>query len=229
MKDKFFNLTNLLYLALVLALFASLNHVAYAFSTVNGGNQFEAYVSAIAIDLGLLALAAGINKRKRERRSVRWLWFGVALFSVISTYANWLAGTVHVGPLQANMTGFGSFLVTLRPVLLSAVLPTLVIFLSEVVSGDHQRQVIVAEREAKKEAKKQNLPAFEPGDANALNQANEAKQMNVTRRRERLLELVHQDMSHSDLARELGVSLSTVKRDLRAVQNGHTNGRDGGQ
>lgn len=221
MKEKVFSLQNLLYLALVLALFASLNHVAYAFSTVNSGNQIEAYVSAIAIDLGMLALAAGINKRRRERRSTRGLWFGVILFSVISTYANWLAGLAHVNQLEVTLSSFSSWLVNLRPVLLSAVLPTLVIFLSEVVSEDHQREVIRAERQAKKEAKQESIELYEPGNQDTLTLARETKQANVNQRREQLVNLLDRDMSHSEIAGELGVSLSTVKRDLKAVQNGN--------
>jgi hypothetical protein len=66
--SRFLSINTLLYVALILALAASLQHVAFAFASTNGGNWLEAYISAVAIDLGLLALAAAISKRARARR-----------------------------------------------------------------------------------------------------------------------------------------------------------------
>ena len=147
---RFLNTQHLLWVALVLALASSLGHVAYAFSTVNGGNWVEAYISAVAIDLGLLALAHGIAKRRSDRRGTSSLWGGVVLFSLISTYANWLAGIMHIRPVEVELSRVGQALVSLRPLLLSAVLPVLVIYLSEIVSGNHQVEVKAAEREAQR-------------------------------------------------------------------------------
>lgn len=143
---KLWNSTTLLYIALPLALLSSLRHVAYAFSTTNGGNWIEAYLSAIAIDVGLMALAVGINQRKKTGQNTLILWGGVIFFSLISTYANWLAGAVHVEELTAvGVSRFGVWLISLRPIVLSAVLPTLVIYLSEIVSRDcEMSQKVVA-------------------------------------------------------------------------------------
>ena len=121
MKAKLWNLNTLLYVALLLALLSSLGHVAFAFSTVNGGNWTEAYLSAIAIDVGLLGLAAGINLRKAQHRGTKWLWAGVIFFSAISTYANWLAGLAHVKAFDNELGKTAAWLVSLRPILLSAV------------------------------------------------------------------------------------------------------------
>ncbi len=223
---QLFSIQTLLYIALVLALIASLGHVAFAFSTTNGNNWAEAYISAIAIDLGLLALAVGIHKRVKAKRSTWPLWFGVALFSVISTYANWLAGIVHVEPIQTEVGQWGQWLVSLRPILLSSVLPVLVIYLSEIVSSDYQVSLTEAEKEAKKIAKAQNIHSINPNDTDfdtdtgnieLLDVANQERQLIVELRREKVHDLSNQGNSQAQIADQLGVSLSTVKRDTKAL------------
>lgn len=223
MKEKLWHLNSLLYLALLLALLSSLGHVAYAFTTVNGANWTEAYISAVAIDIGLLALAAGINQRKGQRRDTRWLWAGVIFFSAISTYANWLAGLAHVKPFGQELGRFAAWLVTLRPILLSAVLPILVIYLSEIVSGNYQVDQEQARKEARKQAKKNENTAFVPGDLAALDRANDAKRAAIAQRRDRVLDLLGQGQGPGDIAAALEVSVKTIRRDIEAV-SGRTNG-----
>ncbi len=153
-KHSFFNLTNLLYLTLILALMSSLRHVAYSFATTNGGNYWEAYCSAIAIDLGLLAMAASINHRKKSNRKSYMLWGGVGLFSAVSTFANWTAGKVHVETLTVNTSDFGQWLIDNRPLFLSGILPMLVIYLTEVLSDSYQANAVAEQAKAKREATK---------------------------------------------------------------------------
>lgn len=214
----------LLYIALILALLASLKHVAFAFATTNGGDWFEAYVSAIAIDLGMLALAAGINRQRYHKRPTKWLWLGVATFSVISTYANWIAGIVHVTPIDVELGSMAQWLVSLRPIVLSGVLPLLVIYLSEIVSGDYRESQIIADKEAKKAAKVQVHsandtiePAFVPGDTVALEKANQVKQETIETRRQEVLIHANNGMTQAEIAELTGYSLSTVKRDLKQL------------
>lgn len=152
---KIFTLNGLLYMALVTALYSSLSHVAFAISSVNGGNMIEAYASAIAIDLGLLALAAGIMKRKKAQMKTKMLWGGVILFSIISTYANWLSAVHHMKSLQTVDIGqFGNWLISIRPILLSGILPILVIYLSEVLSNNYQIQEQREKNRLSRQAKK---------------------------------------------------------------------------
>lgn len=153
-KHSIFNLTNLLYLTLVLALASSLRHVAFAFATTNGGNYWEAYCSAIAIDLGLLAMAASINHRKKSNRKSYMLWGGVGLFSAVSTYGNWISGKVHFQEMVVNTSSFGTWLIENRPIFLSAILPMLVIYLTEVLSDSYQANAVAEQAKVKREATK---------------------------------------------------------------------------
>lgn len=246
--SQLYTLQSLLYLALILALGASLNHVAYAFSTVNGGGRIEAYISAIAIDIGLLALAAGINTRKQQGRKTAPLWAGVVLFSLVSIYANWLAGITHLAEIElkissepVSFSGYElnpvSFLVNMRPVLLSGVLPILVIYLSEIVSGNHQQAQIEAQKEAKKAQKRGQMSRkIGADDTNSkrpdkqtdeerlahLEEANRSKEAKIEARRAQVLSLAKKGMSQNEIASELKghgfrASLSTIKRDFEAL------------
>ncbi|MFA6134418.1 MAG: hypothetical protein WC869_10440 [Phycisphaerae bacterium] len=131
------------WLALVLALAGSLRHVAWSFASIEHGNLIAGYIQAAGVDLGLLALALGIQERRRMRLDARPLWAGVALFSVISIYANFVFGWVHADAVDAPLSAA-------RPVVLSAVLPVLVLFLSEIAGQDAQRAIAASERDARK-------------------------------------------------------------------------------
>lgn len=226
MKAKLWHLNSLLYLALLLALLSSLGHVAFAFSTVNGQNWTEAYISAVAIDVGLVTLAAGINQRKTQRRATTILWAGVGFFSLISIYANWLAGLAHVADIPGHSD---SWLVSLRPILLSAVLPVLVIYLSEIASGNHQVDQAAAQRELKRQAKRESIWANEPGSVDTLTLANENRADQKAERMNQALDLLRQGMSRPAVASELGVSVSTVKRYAKELNGRAHVGQDGEQ
>jgi hypothetical protein len=205
MKARILSIQTLLYVALVLALLSSLKHVAFAFTTVNGNDWIEAYLSAIAIDVGLLALAAGINRRKSQKRNTTMLWVGIALFSLISVYANWLAGVVHVSQLSAKVSGFALFLANLRPILLSSVLPLLVIYLSEVAT-DNEEYAQQQEARAQKRSAKRRV-ATEIADVNA---------QRVASKKQKVAQLVGlleatPDATNNELANQLQVSESTIR------------------
>lgn len=211
--NRLWSLNSLLYLALLLALLSSLRHVAFAFGTVNGGHWFESYLSAVAIDVGLLALAAGINQRKAQRRGARWLWAGVGFFSVISVYANWLAGLAHV----EDIAGADNWLVTLRPVLLSAVLPVLVIYLSEIVSGNHAADVAQGEREAKRRQNQDTGRRERLQSDDTVTRAGDARVTAIDTRRAAVLARLQAGETQEDIAQAVGVSLRTIKRDIKEL------------
>lgn len=128
---KLFRAQNLLWLALALALTGSLTHVAWGFATLEQGNLVLGYIQAIAVDVGLFAIAVGIQQNRAQGRPTGALWGGVFFFSAISTYANLLHGLAFASPLV--LPGW-EWLVALRPFLLSAVLPILVVYLAEVAA-----------------------------------------------------------------------------------------------
>lgn len=169
MLRRIFNLQSLLVVAMLLAFAGSLQHVAWAFSTLEEGNIVVGYLSAIAVDAGLLCLALGIQHYKRANRSTAALWLGVLGFSAISTYANLLHGIQFRADI--NLTGWTKnlslvgWLDYLRPILLSSVLPILVIYLAEVISGNfsyerEQEDVLDVSRKRTKQGRQERLDAM---------------------------------------------------------------------
>jgi hypothetical protein len=144
---RLWSIQSLLWLALVLALVGSLRHVAWGFSTLERGDLIAGYVQAVAVDVGLFALAIGIQDRRRQARPTLALWVGVGLFSLVSTYANLLHGLYFATDIGLSSW---AWLVGARPVILSGVLPALVIYLSEVAGDDRNYTAKIAEREAKR-------------------------------------------------------------------------------
>ena len=211
----------LLNLSLILALAASLHHVAYAFSSVNGGSLVAGYTSAIALDVGLISLAIGIKTRKGQGRSLSLLWLGVAGFTLVSVYANWLSGISHLVAIDANAGSFGNWLVWLRPILLSGVIPILAVYLSEIVSGDREIDEKIAQKQERKRIKRLSFEANDTTTNELLSQANDTRQSNIAQRRDRVNELIGAGMSQTDIADELSVSLATVKRDTKHLNNGN--------
>lgn len=137
MKNRLINTT--LWLAYLLALAASLGHVAATFNRFERPDaQYGGWLAAVAVDLGLAALAYAIQQRKRARRSVRSLWAGVMIFAAISGYANVLHA-LSVSPA----TPFAA-------IAFSATLPGLVVLLGEIVSSDDAAQADAIEREQRR-------------------------------------------------------------------------------
>jgi len=133
MKTRLAN--SALWMAYLLALAASISHVAWTFNTLEQPSHVWAgWVAAIAVDAGLAALAYAIQQRKRAGRSVRSLWAGVIVFASISAYAN----TLHALSLSGDM---------FKAIVLSATLPLLVVYLGEIVSSDDAAAMERAERE----------------------------------------------------------------------------------
>ncbi len=211
---KRFDVQYLLWLALVLALTGSLKHLAAIFASIDG-NTLLGWLQAIAIDTGLFALAYSIRQRKVAKRSVKPLWFGVTLFTSISIYGNLSYG------LLAEGGNLPDWMVATKPYILAGSLPVLVLFLSELLSDDRQHAQAEAEKEARKQAKQVDKSSKLPDIA----VANEARIANKKQRKQRLENLLETqpDATNSELARQLGVSRSTVRnyrQELATSSNG---------
>ncbi len=150
--------TALLVLVTLFVLAGSVHHVAYTFSTLEGGNIYWGYVQALGIDLGLLGLAYGIQLRKRQGRPTAPLWGVLVLITFISAYANYLYGIMHQQPLEVS-SAFDQVVVFLRPFLLSVTLPIIMFALIEIIGEDRNYALKLQEQ---KEEPAPAKPAPEP-------------------------------------------------------------------
>jgi len=222
MKFKLFDVQNLLWLALVLALVGSLKHLAAIFATVDG-NTVMGWVQAVAIDAGLFALAYSIRVRKTARRSIKQLWFGVGLFSLISIYGNYAYG------LLSTAGQLPGWIVTSKPVILAASLPILVLFLSELLSDDRQHAQAEAEKEAKKLERAERREHGEGFSLDVLNLANQARERNREQAIDALLAFLKENpnATQAQAGRVIGRAKATVGNYVNELQQSgrlHKNG-----
>lgn len=226
-KLSFLNIQSLLWLALALALAGSLKHLAGVFASIDG-NHMLGWLQAIAIDSGLFALAYSIRQRKSDKRSVKPLWFGVSLFSLISIYGNLAYALAADG---GNLPGWIS---ATKPYLLAASLPVLVLFLSELLSDDRQYRQDEAEKEARRAAKKVakkggksvQVELLPDGldTLDAINTARSATKDENLYRLSRLLD-ASPEATNTELAGQLGVSRGTIRNYKQELAgNGNGNG-----
>lgn len=137
MKNKVINVV--LWIAFLLAMAASIQHLASTFGTAEqAGAQWLGWIPAVAVDAGLAALAYTIQQRKRAKRPTKILWGGVVGFAIISALANLYHAlaveAVANLAIRAVLDSWGTLIA--KAILLSATLPAMYIFLGEIVSGD---------------------------------------------------------------------------------------------
>lgn len=218
--------TALLVLVTLFVLAGSVHHVAYTFSTLEGGHLLWGYVQALGIDLGILGLAYGIQLRKRQSRSTAPLWAVLSLVTFISAYANYLYGIMHQQPL-ATTSAFDSMVVFLRPFLLSVTLPIIMFALIEIIGEDRNYALQVAsgegraasdeEQTASREAQAEPVKA-----AVALAPTNERNHLPGGREAalEQLLYLLYErpTLTRAQLAAELGCSRQTLYNYLQELE-----------
>lgn len=142
-----------LWVAFLLAMSASVGHVAWAFGELEfDSSRWAGWLAALAVDSGLAAIAYSIQQRKRAKRSAWPLWFGVALFSLISAFANLLhALAARNGAVTISTFGAVDPLVLLQAIVLSASLPILVLYLGEIVSSDDAQSALQVQQKAEDE------------------------------------------------------------------------------
>ena len=126
-----------LWAALSLALFGTLGNTAWTFATVDNGDLLNGYIKAIAVDVGMIALAAHIQQRKRRSERTWPVWIGAFAFAGVSIYANYLHGVAHTTPLEAPLAEW-------RPHILAAILPLILLYLVEIVSHAPQPAPLTA-------------------------------------------------------------------------------------
>lgn len=145
MKTKLINAV--LWISFVLAMAASIQHLAWTFGTVERpGQEWLGWVPAIAVDAGLAALAYTIQQRRKAKRGVAVLWGGVAGFAFVSALAN----LYHALAVEQVALAEG-VIVWSKAIVLSATLPVAYIFLGEIISGDDAAAAERSEKQAERE------------------------------------------------------------------------------
>ncbi|MCX7992365.1 MAG: helix-turn-helix domain-containing protein [Fimbriimonadales bacterium] len=219
--------TALLVVVTLFVLAGSVHHVAYTFSTLEGGNLLWGYVQALGIDLGILGLAYGIQLRKRQGRSTLPLWSVLILVTFISAYANYLYGIMHQQPLE-TASAFDQMVVFLRPFLLSVTLPIIMFALIEIIGEDRnyalkmQSQEPAPSQQAQEAAptaatQSEAEPVYVVAQVAERSGNVQAKEATM----EQLLWLLYENpmLSRTKLAERLGCSRQTVYNYLQELES----------
>lgn len=153
MKNKIIEIV--LWLAFILAMGASVQHLAWTFGTVERpGFEWLGWIPAIAVDAGLASLAYTIQQRKRAKKPVVILWCGVIGFALVSAGANFYHALAVEGfALVATP------IMIAKAVVLSATLPVAYIFLGEIISGDDATAADRAAKQSEREQRRLDLQA----------------------------------------------------------------------
>jgi hypothetical protein len=164
MKKGFFTVQNFLRFSLVFVLIGSLRHVAWGFGTLEqetlrctvlfweaSCSLFWGYFQAIAVDLVVIALAYGIEQRKKATLPTGWYWVGMVGFVLVSTYANLLYGLVFSSAVaqSGDWPKLSEQMVYLKPFVLSGVLPIMLVYISHITAGSQAASVTVSRPELK--------------------------------------------------------------------------------
>ena len=143
----------LLWLALLLAMGASLSHVAYSFNRFESvSHQAVGWLAAIGVDLGLVCLAIGIQRYRLTGRQTGTLWAALLFVTAISVLANVGHGVHVVTSDHLSAVSFTRFdwLETATMLLLAGCLPVLVFALTEVAASDTGAALEAIQRETRK-------------------------------------------------------------------------------
>lgn len=217
---KHLNLQSFLWVALLLALFGSLSHLSAVFASMDN-NPLLGWVQAIAIDIGLVSLSYYLRRQKIAGEKITHVWLGIVLFTAISIYGNLAYGIL-------SFTGqLPPWIIMLRPVVLSASLPVLVLYLAEMLAKIDKEKL--DEATASATTKKAELArAKNPEPTQAKNpepprKETSTKQDKIAARQKQVLTLAEQKLSNKEIADKIGVSLGTIKNDQKEIK-GENNG-----
>jgi hypothetical protein len=156
----------LLWLALLLAMAASLSHVAYSFNRFETAqHQAVGWLAAVGVDLGLVCLAVGIQRYRQTGRGTGTLWTALLFVTAISVLANVSHGVVVVNGEHLSVTSFANldWLETTTMLLLAGCLPVLVFALTEVAASDTGTALETIQKETRKLEKRQARQASTTG------------------------------------------------------------------
>lgn len=209
----------------------------------NGITGWKAYIWPLLLDFALIVFSLTVVRNSLLGERQVWPWAMVGLFTL---------GTLGFNVLHADHNLTSRVMAAVAPIALFLSFETLMSQLKSEVNrqaivhsldqlsaqaGDldnriEDKKAQIAHLEGKIAALERGQfaeeSAFVPGSPVALDQANDVRQETVEQRRGQLADLMEDNpnLTNVDLADLLGVSVSTIKGDKRALKeraNGHYN------
>jgi len=216
------NYTQYLFVALyLLVTIATLRHSAVGFASLEGGNVAWGYLSALAIDAGMILSATGLHKRRSF-----WLVIGLIVSMAASTFTQALYAVSHAGVMTVAvgaqwLGAMAQQIANARVIVLPALLPALSIvysFASKDI-GATDDAVDVAEIQRERDEARQLVAQFSR-EIDALRKAApliDALPMQV---RAKLYTMANGNgIKPKEVAEKLSVSISSARRGVSEARS----------
>ena len=173
------------------------------------------------VEFAVVIFSLNALYRSLNGDSAWWQWVLIIMSSLLAGTFNvahaaddFLSQTIAAMPSLFLLFSFESFLNLVRHgVTRHDVVQTLAELNQQVQSGRAELDRITQQID-KQQTKSAEVKRV------SVQEMNHAKQDKIERRQMRVATLIHEGLSQSQIADELGVSTSTIKRDLKIVQNG---------
>lgn len=215
--------TSILFVALyILVTVATLRHSAAGFASLEGGSVVWGYLSALAVDAGMILSAVELQKRRSF-----WLIVGLLVSMVASTFTQLLYAVSHASVMDvaagAQWLGVGARQIAdVRVIVLPALLPMLSIVYSFASKGANgtsaEVDVAEVERELDDERQKNATLSRELEQMRKAAPLIDALPMQT---RARLFTMADGNgVSPKDVAATLDISLSAAQRGVKDAREG---------
>lgn len=129
-------LRSMLWALMLIMLIASMRHVGWLFSTIEGMDIRASWIAAIGFDFGIFILTMRSRKYKIGTPQRRFIRFGIYANATLSSIANVMHGVEH----QVELNRVNGLLWLAIPYIFSLALPMTVVFLAEVLSREEEAE-----------------------------------------------------------------------------------------
>lgn len=137
MREKI--IAGALWLVMILVMAASVSHLAATFGTLEVmGLEIVGWLPAVAVDAGLLAITYAVHTKRQKAENTRFMQTGLAIFVILSVFANVDHATTVVAERYNVTEGWFSLQrgwewQAIKVFALSGMLPLLIWFVAEVL------------------------------------------------------------------------------------------------
>lgn len=236
-------ITGALVLFLALGAFVLSYDALRALALANGVTPRLVWLWPLIVDGAIVVFSLAVLRASLHGERAAYPWLLVAMFAALSVLFNvlhagdtWLARGIAAVPPVALFLSFELLMGQVKhEVRRAGAIATLTELSGRVrteresldrLTGEldrleARRDALKAELSGLRRQKREETSAFVPGDRDALDRANGAKRDRIARRREQVMALVSEGLTHGEIAGRLDVSTRTIRRDIRALNGGH--------
>jgi Trp operon repressor len=224
------------FITALLVLLVAIGSFALSYSNLrllaaeSGINGWLSYVWPLLIDASLIVFSLAVVNAYLHNESTWKQWSLVGIYTIATVSFN----VVHApASLQAQVVAaiapvslFFSFELLMGQLRSSVIRHGLAHSIEQMSQQVSQLELEVSQKAHKVGSLEQRIESLrieidelqaQKNGSYAIHLANDARMSLINERREKVYELLEQEVSHADIAGELAVSLATIKRDIKVL------------